>query len=99
MSRTEFANSVCTVPRVSRSSRFYGSSSLLRYLTMWLRFGVIALAVRSFERRAMSYRSVISNYTRDDRDVFAYYTKQERNIANPFNLGRIYVRQSSIAFT
>jgi len=70
VSRTKFANSVCTL-RVSRSSRFYGSSSLLRYLTMWLRFGIIALAVRSFERRT-SYRSVISNYTRDDRHVFAY---------------------------
>lgn len=38
--------------------------SLLRYLIVWLRFGVIALAARSFERRAMSHRSVISNYTR-----------------------------------
>lgn len=57
---TEFANSICTVVlRASRSSRFY-LSSLLRYLTMWLRFGIITLAVRSFERCAMSHRSVIS---------------------------------------
>lgn len=32
-----------------------------------LRFGVIALVVRSFERPAMSHRRVISNYAHDDR--------------------------------